>query len=79
VSDRLHDPAALPPGKETLVPLDTRMGGLQSRSGQGGENKNSQPLPVAQRCTTELSRLSFRRAQFNKCKNNIKNIDVGTI
>jgi hypothetical protein len=46
--------------------LDRRLGGLQSRSGCGGEEKNSQPLPglelpiiqpVAQRYTTELSRL----------------------
>jgi hypothetical protein len=42
------------------------LGGPQSRSGHGGEEKNSQPLlgleppvirPVAQFCTTELSRL----------------------
>jgi hypothetical protein len=47
-------------------PLDRRLGGPQSRSGRGGEEKNSQPLPglkpliiqpAAQRCTTELSRL----------------------
>jgi hypothetical protein len=42
------------------------LGGAQSRSGRGSEEKNSQPLlgleppitqPVAQRYTTELSRL----------------------
>jgi hypothetical protein len=42
------------------------MGGPQSLSGRGGEEKNSQPLsgleppiiqPVAQRYTTELSRI----------------------
>jgi hypothetical protein len=42
------------------------MGGLQSRSGRCGEEKNSQPLPgleppiiqpIAQRYTTELSGL----------------------
>jgi hypothetical protein len=47
-------------------PLDRRLGGPQSRSGRGGEDKNSQPLPglelpivqpVAQLYTTELSRL----------------------
>jgi hypothetical protein len=38
-------PAALPPGKETLVPLDRRLGGPQSQCGRGGEEKNSQPLP----------------------------------
>jgi hypothetical protein len=43
VSGQLHDPAALHPGKEPLVPLDRRLGGPQSRSGRGGEEKNSQP------------------------------------
>jgi hypothetical protein len=28
-----------------LVPLDRRLGGPQSRSGRGGEEKNFQPLP----------------------------------
>jgi hypothetical protein len=51
-------------------PLHRRLGGPQSRSGYGGEEKNSQPLPglepmiiqsVAQRYTTDLSRL-FRKA-----------------
>jgi hypothetical protein len=46
--------------------MDRRLGGPQSRSGHGGEKKNSQPLPgleppiiqpLAQRYTTELSRL----------------------
>jgi hypothetical protein len=46
--------------------LDRRLGGPQSRSRRGGEEKNSQPLPgfepqiiqpVAQRCTTKLSRV----------------------
>jgi hypothetical protein len=50
VSGQLHAPAALPPGKEP-----------QSRSGQGGEEKNSQPLPIiqpiVQSYTIELSRL----------------------
>jgi hypothetical protein len=50
---------------QPLYPLDTRLGGPQSQSGRGGE-KNSQFLPrleppitqhVAQRYTTELSRL----------------------
>jgi hypothetical protein len=47
-------------------PLDSRLGGSQSRSGRGGKEKNSQSLPgleppiikpVAQYYTTELSRL----------------------
>jgi hypothetical protein len=31
--------------------LDRRLGGLQSRSGRGDEERNSQSLPVAKRCT----------------------------
>jgi hypothetical protein len=51
-------------GKSPWYPLDRRLGGPQSRSGCGGEEKNSQPLPgheppiiqlVARRYTTELS------------------------
>jgi hypothetical protein len=45
VSGRLYAPAALPPGKEARYPLDWRLGGPQSRSGRGGEEKNSQPPP----------------------------------
>jgi hypothetical protein len=54
-----------PQGKSPRYPLDRRLGGPQSRSERGGEEKNPQPLPgiepptiqpVAQRCTTELSR-----------------------
>jgi hypothetical protein len=50
-------------------PLNTRLGGPQSQSGHGGEEKNSQTLlgleppiiePVAQSYTTELSRLLVR-------------------
>jgi hypothetical protein len=56
-----------PRGKSPWYPLDRRLGGgAQSRSGHSGEEKNSQPLqgleppiiqPVAQRYTTQLSRL----------------------
>jgi hypothetical protein len=55
-----------PQGKSPWYPLDRRLGGPQNRSESGGEEKNSQPLPgiehpiiqpVAQRYTTELSRL----------------------
>jgi hypothetical protein len=62
VSSQLHAPDALLPGH----PLDRRVGGPQSRSGRVGKEKNSHPLPgsehpiiqpVAQRCTTDLSRL----------------------
>jgi hypothetical protein len=66
VSSQLHAPAALLTGKEPLVSLDRRLGGPQRRSERGGEEKNSHFLPglkspiiqpVAQRYTTELSRL----------------------
>jgi hypothetical protein len=43
VSGQLHAPAALPPGKNPWYPLDRRLGGPPSRSGRGGEEKNSQP------------------------------------
>jgi hypothetical protein len=55
-----------PQGKNPWYPLDRRVGGPQSRSERGGEDKNSKPLqgleppifqPIAQRYTTELSRL----------------------
>jgi hypothetical protein len=45
VSGQLHAPVALAPEKETVVPLDWRLGGPQSHSGSGGEKKNSQLPP----------------------------------
>jgi hypothetical protein len=45
VNGQIHAPAALPQGKSPWYPLDRRLGGLQSRSGRGGEKKNSQPPP----------------------------------
>jgi hypothetical protein len=66
VSGQLHAPAALPQGKEPPV-----HSGLQSRSGYGGEEKNSKPpsgiepynpdRPARSLVTipTELSRLCF--------------------
>jgi hypothetical protein len=45
VSGQLHALAALPQGKSPRYPLDTRLGGPQSRSGSGGEETNSQPPP----------------------------------
>jgi hypothetical protein len=67
-SGQLHSPATLPQGKSPWYPLDRRTSGPQSRSGRGGEKKNSYHLPglesliiqhVAQRYTTELSRLLY--------------------
>jgi len=34
-----------PQGKSPWFPLDRRLGGEQNRSGHGGLDKNSQPLP----------------------------------
>jgi hypothetical protein len=57
-----------PQGKSPCYPLNRRLGGPQSRSGRGGEEKSSHSLsgldppivqPVAQRYTAELSRLLF--------------------
>jgi hypothetical protein len=45
VSGQLHAPAALPPRKKPRYSLDMRLDGPQSRSGRGGEEKNSQPPP----------------------------------
>jgi hypothetical protein len=44
-SGQLHSPAALPPGKEPLVPIGLEAGWAQSRSGRGGLEKNSQHPP----------------------------------
>jgi hypothetical protein len=66
VNDELDALDALP--QSPWYPLDMRLGGPQSRSRQGGEEKNSQPLPgleflliqtVAKHYTTELSQLPF--------------------
>jgi hypothetical protein len=40
----MHRPL-YPQGKSPWYQLDRRLGGPQSRSGRGGEEKNSQPLP----------------------------------
>jgi hypothetical protein len=57
-------PVALPQVKSPSYPLDRKLGGPQSRSERGGEEKNSQPLPgieppiiqtVVQRYTTKLA------------------------
>jgi hypothetical protein len=72
-------------GMSPRYPLDSKLDGPQSHSGRGGEEKNSQPPPgleppiihpVAQRYTTELSRLLkqgfynvFRKINNLKCKN----------
>jgi len=44
-SGQLHKPAALPQGKSPRYPLNRRLGGIQSPSGRGDEEKNSQLQP----------------------------------
>jgi len=46
VSDQLHDPAALLPGKGSPVPFGYVAGWL---SGRGGEEKNKIPTPAGNR------------------------------
>jgi hypothetical protein len=62
-------------GNSPWYPLDRMLGGPHSRSGRGGEEKNSQHLSVleppiiqyvAQRYTTELSRLTVQHNQYIK-------------
>jgi hypothetical protein len=48
VSGQLHTPVTLQPptpGKNPWYPLDMRLCGLQSLSGNSGEEKDTQPLP----------------------------------
>jgi hypothetical protein len=68
VSGQLHTTAALLPEKDSRYAVDKGLGGPQSWSVRGGEEKNSQALQgleppiiqsVFQRDTAELSRLLF--------------------
>jgi hypothetical protein len=59
-------------GEDPWYPLDRRLGGPQSRSGHGGEEKNSHTPPVleiihplVQRYSTELFRVKFRDFLLN--------------
>jgi hypothetical protein len=45
VSGQLHDPAALPWGKEPWCALARRLGGPQSRPGQGGGEEEEEDSP----------------------------------
>jgi len=45
MSGQLRVPAFHPQGNSPWYKLNRRLGGAQSRSGPGGEEKNSQPLP----------------------------------
>jgi hypothetical protein len=77
-SGQLHAPATLPPGKDLpATQFDRKLGGPQSLSGRGGEEKNYQPLPglespiiqtVLQRYTAELSRFTAEESMWNEGK-----------
>jgi hypothetical protein len=56
VSGHLHAQAALPPGKDPPYLLDRRFSGLQSRSGDGGEEKKSNHCPRRQLNSCRLAR-----------------------
>jgi hypothetical protein len=67
-------PSLFAMGKRPRYPLDRRLGGPQSRSGHGGEEKNSQPLsalepliiqPIAQLCT--IAERNIVTSQLQKC------------
>jgi hypothetical protein len=67
-------------GKSSWYVLDRRLGGLQSWSGRGGKEKNSQPLrglelliiqSISQRCTTELPRLFSKRFPLLKFRESL--------
>jgi hypothetical protein len=66
-----HAPDASPPRKKPQYPLDRRLGGPESVLDAGVKEKNSQSLPglepqsVAQRYTTELSRLLVSEIEKN--------------
>jgi hypothetical protein len=70
-----------PQGKSLLYPPDSRLGGTQSRSGSGDEEKNSQPRQdsnppiiqlVADRYTTELTQILCMREAYLKIDLNEK-------
>jgi hypothetical protein len=51
LSVQLHAPAALPPGKESPIPMDIRIGGPQSRSGHSGGEEKRIPASAGIRTT----------------------------
>jgi hypothetical protein len=56
VSGQVHVPAASPAGKWQLrLPFDRRVGGRQSRSGRGGEEKNLGPCRESNPCRPSVA------------------------
>jgi hypothetical protein len=63
-----------PQGKSPWYPLDRRLSGIQSRSGRGGLEKNSQPPPGIESQNPDrparsqaLYRLSYHGSQISAC------------
>jgi hypothetical protein len=67
-----------PQGKRPQYPLDRRLGGLQSRSGCGGEEKNSQPPPGIEPKHFSNSLLQFyvRSAPNNRVPHSIQTSSI---
>jgi hypothetical protein len=53
-----------PQGKSPFYTLDRRLGGPQSRSGRGGEEKNSQPSPGSNPRTPIVHPVAQRYTDF---------------
>jgi len=60
-----------PQEKSPRYPLDRKLGGLQSRSGRGGEEKNSQNL--MKHITTYTERLT---AKLQKLSNKVTKLEM---
>jgi hypothetical protein len=57
-----------PRGKSSWYPLDRRLGGPQSRSWHGGEEKNSQPLPAIEPRSSSIELQYGLQWKGVKCK-----------
>jgi hypothetical protein len=70
-----------PAGKCSWYPLDRRLGGPQSRSGRGGEDKNSHPPPRESKPRTHVPCLSIEnpyigtRTLERRHITNLRNVD----
>jgi hypothetical protein len=73
VSGQLHASAALLPEKEPRYQLDKRLGGLQSRSGHSGEEKNYQPPPGIEPYNPDrpVRSLQVHQIYLKQCPSNI--------
>jgi hypothetical protein len=63
LNGQLHAPAPLPPGKSPRYPLD-RLGGLQSHSGHGGEEKIPSPCRESNSGTPIVQLVAQRYADW---------------